>query len=70
MHNIVPRYLPSLGGVEVFAVRVCALAGAASRESGIASRFALGKKSVDDYVAWSLPGMMLTVRQRQHAVRV
>lgn len=72
MDDIVARYFAALCRVVVFAVRVCALARPASRESGVAPGLALGKWSVG--VEWSMgerrQDTMLTVRQRQQAVRV
>jgi hypothetical protein len=67
--DIVARYLPPLGGVIVFAVGVCPLAGPASREPWVASCLALSgsqrwrRGTVDN-------GYALTVRQRQQAVKV
>jgi hypothetical protein len=43
VHHIVARYLAAFGGVVIFAVRVCPLTGPASRQSWIASCFALGE---------------------------
>jgi hypothetical protein len=69
VHDVVAGDLAALGGVVVLAVRIGALAGPAARQSGVASRLALGAVS-GGQGRETQRGSGPTVRQRQQAVSV